>query len=94
MMSTAGDPHRDPYPRAQRTAAATTRSSLTSGTTSPRSSVYATRFALGGSWCGWMWITNNIPAGTQWEDRITRGIEACKAFIFVISEGSKDFVRL
>ena len=33
---------------------------------------------------------DNIPAGTHWEDRITRGIEACKAFIFVISEGSKD----
>ena len=39
----------------------------------------------------WMDVDyDNIPAGTHWEDRITRGIEACKAFIFVISEGSKD----
>ncbi len=39
----------------------------------------------------WMDVDyENIPAGTHWEDRITRGIEACKAFIFVISEGSKD----
>jgi WD40 repeat protein len=39
----------------------------------------------------WMDVDyDNIPAGTHWEDRIKRGIEACKAFIFVISEGSKD----
>jgi hypothetical protein len=39
----------------------------------------------------WMDVDyENIPAGTNWEERITRGIEACKAFIFVISQGSRD----
>ncbi len=39
----------------------------------------------------WMDVDyENIPAGTNWEERITRGIEACKAFIFVISHGSRD----
>ena len=37
----------------------------------------------------WMDVDHdNIPPGTRWEDRINRGIEACKAFIFVISDGS------
>jgi WD40 repeat protein len=37
----------------------------------------------------WMDVDyDNIPPGTRWEDRINRGIEACKAFIFVISHGS------
>ena len=37
----------------------------------------------------WMDVDyDNIPPGTRWEDRIRRGIEACNAFMFVISPRS------
>ena len=36
-----------------------------------------------------MWLdVQDIPGGAKWRDRVRRGIEACKAFVFVISPDS------
>ena len=36
-----------------------------------------------------MWLdVQDIPGGSKWRDRVRRGIEACKAFVFVISPDS------
>ena len=36
-----------------------------------------------------MWLdVEDIPGGAKWRDRVRRGIEACKAFVFVISPDS------
>ena len=36
-----------------------------------------------------VWVdVEDIPGGARWRERVTRGIEACKAFVFVISPDS------
>ncbi|MDQ6817708.1 MAG: TIR domain-containing protein, partial [Actinomycetota bacterium] len=35
-----------------------------------------------------VWVDVDITGGAKWQERVKRGIEACKAFIFVISAGS------
>ena len=36
-----------------------------------------------------VWLdVQDIPGGSKWRDRVRRGIEACKAFVFVISPDS------
>lgn len=35
-----------------------------------------------------VWVDVDITGGAKWRERVRRGIEACKAFIFVISRDS------
>src|SRR5437588_12785444 len=35
-----------------------------------------------------VWVDVDITGGAKWRERVSRGIEACKAFIFVISRDS------
>jgi TIR domain len=36
-----------------------------------------------------VWLeVHDIPGGAKWRDRVRRGIEACKVFVFVISPDS------
>src|SRR4051794_10896550 len=35
-----------------------------------------------------VWVDVDIPGGANWRERVKRGIEACKALIFVISPDS------
>ena len=35
-----------------------------------------------------VWVDVDIPGGTKWRERVKRGIEACKALVFVISPAS------
>src|SRR5690348_3853627 len=35
-----------------------------------------------------VWVDVDITGGAKWRERVSRGIEACKAFIFVVSSDS------